>query len=514
VLGAAFLNASWGLVACGAFVPLLVVLERTAAESRPRWNAFRWGYLFGFVFFLVGMHWIARLSNVAITVPWLKYPAWLMAAAYLAVYPALACALAVGLARRSGFSLAATFPPAFLVVEELRASGELGFPWFQPGYAVHAYPRIIQLASLGGVALLTVWVLIVNVLLWRALPLRPAGAPSSSRALAAAGLLAALLLPWAWGGRALKAADTLAAQAAGPRGQGADTSSIPARPGPIALIQANIPGEIKWSGQHQGQILESFLSLSRAAGRATPKPSLIVWPETATGTYLRRQLDQTVAVAELAASTGVPIFTGFADYSWDSVGTPRYWNAAGMFAPDGSLGPRYAKRHLVPFGERMPFQRWLPMMGKIELGQAEWTAGETPVLFPGPFGPFSCLVCFEAIFPDLARDDVRHGARMLVNITNDEWFGNSVALTQHAGMAVLRAVENHVPLARCANTGLTLLIDASGRVRSRLPVFQVGVLTGDPGPPGRPTPFTQLGDWPGMLGWATTLLLVVRRWRA
>jgi apolipoprotein N-acyltransferase len=481
-------------------VPLWAVLERVAAEEKPRRHAFRWGYLFGFVFFLVGMHWIARLSNVAITVPWLKYPAWVAAAAYLALFPALASALAVGLSLRSRFTLAVTAPPAFLFVEELRASGELGFPWFQPGYAMHAYPRILQLASLGGVTLLTAWVLLVSVFLWRAVPW-PGARPNASRGLAVAGLAAALLLPWLWGGKALRAADAMAARSQAPHAE-------------VALIQANIPGEIKWSGKHESQILNTFLSLSDGAARASPKPALIVWPETATGTYLRRQVDQAIAVAQLAARTKVPIFTGFADYSWDSVGTPRYWNAAGMFPPDGSLGPRYAKRHLVPFGERMPFQRWLPALGKIELGQAEWTPGEEPVLFAGPGGAFSCLVCFEAIFPDLARDDVRHGARMLVNITNDEWFGNSVALSQHAGMAVVRAAENHVPLVRCANTGLTLIADATGRMRQRLPVFQAGVLVGDPGPPGLPTPYTRLGDWPGLLAFAGVALLLLRRWRA
>jgi len=488
-------------LACGAFVPLLALLERQAAEAKPRWTAFRTGYAFGFVFFLVGTHWIARLSNVAITVPWLKYPAWLAASAYLAIYPALACALAVGLTRRSGFSLAVTFPAAMLMVEVLRASGELGFPWFQPGYAVHAFPRLIQLASLGGVTLLTAWVLLVNVLLWRALPSGDRRAFDTSRGLAAAGFLAALALPWLWGGKVLHAADAMAA-------------SSKAAHGTVALIQGNIPGEIKWSGKHEPEILDSFLTLSAQAASRTPRPGLIVWPETATGTYLRQQVDQALAVARFAASTGVPIFTGFADYSYDSLGTPRYWNAAGLFPPGGVPGPPYAKRHLVPFGERMPFQSWLPAMGKIDLGQAEWTPGHESILFPGPAGPFSCLVCFEAIFPDLAREDVRHGARMLVNITNDEWFGNSVALSQHAGMSVLRAVENHVPLARCANTGLTILVDASGRVRSRLPVFQSGVLTGDPGPPGLPTPYTRWGDWPGTFSFIAVGLLLLRRWRA
>src|SRR5206468_8962634 len=172
-------------------------------------------------------------------------------------------------------------------------------------------------------------------------------------------------------------------------------------------------------------------------------------------------------------------------------------NSAGLFLPDGTTSPRYAKRHLVPFGERMPFQWFLPGLGKIDLGQAEWTAGTEPVVFPSEAGPFAPLVCFESIFPDLAREDVRRGAAWLVNITNDEWFGNSAALYQHAAMAVFRAVESHVPLLRCANTGLTLLADANGRVTDRAPVFQPAIVSGRLGRPGLPTPYTRLGDWPG-----------------
>ena len=148
----------------------------------------------------------------------------------------------------------------------------------------------------------------------------------------------------------------------------------------------------------------------------------------------------------------------------------RYFNAAGMFSTEGFGGPRYAKRHLVPFGERMPFQWLIPGLGHLDLGQAEWTPGVDGVLFDSRAGAFGTLICFESIFTDLARDDVRHGARWLVNITNDEWFGNSAALYQHAAMAPFRAVENHVPLARCANTGLTLIADANGRVTRQVTV--------------------------------------------
>jgi apolipoprotein N-acyltransferase len=489
-MGVAFLGAGLGALAWVALVPLIVALDRAAASARPIRSALWIGYLFGFVFFLLSVHWIGLLSDVAITVPWLKYPAWVAAAAYLAIFPAVTCGLAVWLARRSRASLALSFPVAWVVVEEWRGSGELGFPWFQAGYTQYGFAPLIQMASLGGVTLVTAWILVVNVLAWRALVPRSAAGPKRSRGLAIAGVALALLLPWLWGLKVLAAAP-----------------SAKDRP-VVALVQGNIAGEIKWAGHHQREILAQFLELSDRAMHAPTPPRLIVWPETATGSYLRRQVDQAVEVARFTTSRRVPLFAGFADFAFDSSGVGRYYNAAGMFLPDGTMGTVYAKRHLVPFGERMPFQRWFPQLGKIELGQAEWTPGREGVLFPGPGGRFGCLICFESIFPDLSRDDVRRGARWLLNVTNDEWFGRSVAIEQHAAMAIFRAVENHVPLARCANTGLTFLVDANGRVVDRLPIMESGVLIHALPPPGLPTLYTRIGDWPGALALVIALVLL------
>ncbi len=483
-----------GFVAWAALVPLLAALERRVRGGASAGALFRLGWLFGFVFFGVGIHWIALLSDVAITVPWLRYPAWLAAAAYLALFPGLVALVAGALARR--VPLAWSFPPALVAVEWLRGSGELGFPWFQPAYTQHAYVALVQMASLGGAALVTLWLAVLNVLLWRALG-------GTARGRAALGALALVLLPLLWGQRVLEAEPP------------ADPAQGTGRM--VALVQGDIPGEVKWSGRHQPEILRTFLDESGAAvaGRQPP-PMLIVWPETATGSYLRRQLDQSLQVRAFAAGHGVPVFSGFADYGWDSTGALHHFNAAGLFGADGSCGPLYAKRHLVPFGERMPFQRLLPWLGRIELGQAEWAAGNETVLFPSAAGPFACLICFEAVFPDLARADVRAGARWLVNITNDEWFGRSAALPQHAAMAVFRAVENRVPLARCANTGVTMLVDAHGRVVERLPVFTRAVLTAPLPPPARwgfPTPYARAGDWPSAAcaGALLVLALVARR---
>jgi len=125
----------------------------------------------------------------------------------------------------------------------------------------------------------------------------------------------------------------------------------------------------------------------------------------------------------------------------------------------------------------------------------------------------SALICFESIFPDLARADVRAGSRLLVNITNDEWFGNGAALQQHAAMAPFRAVEHRVPLLRCANTGLTEVIDAYGVVTARLPVFTSRVLVAPLPAHGSATPYTRLGDWPGALAAIAALALMIAPWR-
>ncbi len=487
VLGAAFLPGVPGLIAWVAFVPLLLALERRVTAGRAR-SWFALGFAGGTVFFLLGMHWIALLNDVALTIGWLKYVGWVLGSLYLALFWGLAAWMAGWLSRRSGVPARWTFAATMLLVEELRGSGDLGFPWFQPGYTQHEILPVLQLASLGGVTLVTLWLLLLNATLVSVVRTR--------RATEVAQALLLVALPLAWGSFEL----SRRREPSGPL---------------VSLVQGNIPGEIKWAGTHQQQILDTFVSLSDSAGRAA-RPRLVLWPETATGSYVRRNPAQSIAVARLAARIDAPVLMGFAHWTWGPDGEPRPWNAAGAWNPDGSLSPMYAKRHLVPFGERVPFQALIPALGRWQLGQAEWMPGERTELFPGPGGPdqpLAVLICFESIFPDLARRDVLAGARGLVNLTNDEWFGDGAALVQHAAMAPFRAVEHHVPLLRCANTGVTAIVDAHGVITARLPTFVPGVLTAPMPAVGARTPFTRFGDWPGTLAALVTVLLGWAPWR-
>ena len=438
------------------------------------------------MFFLAGLHWIAFLSKVAVTVSWIMYPAWLAAAAYLALYPALAGAATVFARRRLGLPVALGWPLFWLATEWLRAQGELGFTWLHLGYSQGTNLPVLQIASLGGVSGVGLWVGVLNALaLVAGDAAGGAGRPRRVRTLVGAlvALAAVLLAPYV---------------VFGPR--------IPpvVRTGPpVALVQGNIPGAVKWSGKAEDAVLGKFLVLSRdAVGRGA---RLLVWPETSTGSYLRQNLSARVRLQHWVDSTGVAVLAGYPDYRFLDSTNYLSWNAAGVFWPNTGLGPQYAKIHLVPFGERMPFQAFFPFLGALELGQAEWTPGTDPTPLPTPLGPAGVLVCFESIFTDPARAEVLRGATWLVNVTNDEWFGKSAALEQHAAMAAFRAVEHRVPVARCANTGLTFFVDPYGRVLDPLPTFEDAVAVAALPGGGRDaegrggTPFTRTGDVVGPL---------------
>jgi apolipoprotein N-acyltransferase len=155
----------------------------------------------------------------------------------------------------------------------------------------------------------------------------------------------------------------------------------------------------------------------------------------------------------------------------------RYYNSA--FLVDGTmLRYRYDKMHLVPFGEYMPLTWLLPLGPGIAARDADYSPGEDMTIMRVKGLPaFGVLICYETIFPDLARTAVVKGANMLINITNDGWFGDTAAPYQHLAMAGMRSVENRVWLVRSANTGVSAAFDPTGRMVSRIPLEQEGVCT-------------------------------------
>jgi apolipoprotein N-acyltransferase len=275
----------------------------------------------------------------------------------------------------------------------------------------------------------------------------------------------------------------------------------------VALVQPSIPQDEKWVASKIDMIHSRLGELTRLA-QSDAKTELVIWPETALPDevrYSERSYDLVYALA----TNGAPILAGSLDAAYGEDGRTVYFNCAFLFDEEGRMAGEYRKRHLVLFGEYIPLERWIPRWLGRALGlPLSLTAGEGGAIFrAGAAGvPLAPLICFEDILPHLARADVRAGARVLVNLTNDAWFDDAVAPLQHMRNATLRAVENRVPLVRAANTGVSCAIGPSGRVLRRLEdgegrTWTPGVLWIDvPVPPdGMPLTFyARFGDMYGM----------------
>jgi len=450
----------------------------------------RWApWITGILFYAILFRWIVRLPVHAMTHPWLIYPGLLALALYLALYVALFGWMVRFARRRLGWPVLALAPAAWVTSEWLKSSGALGCPWGNLGYALAQHPAFTQMASLAGAQGLSFWIALVNAVLTGVLVVK--GWPNK----AACAVVAALLiwLPVRWGEARLHAA----------------------HPRPLAqvsLVQPNISSEDKWDSSKQDSVVETMYDLTRHAAAQTPRPALLIWPETPLPFYVRLEPLKLKKLQDLVKETGIPILLGYPDARLSARGTAATFNAAGLLKPNGSFAGQYEKMHLVPFGERIPFQGLFPFLGKIDLGQAEWTPGGHIVVFSAAGPPFGVMICFESIFPAHARKFALEGADYLVNITNDEWFGKSAGPVQHADMAILRSVELGLSTARCANTGISMFIDPYGRVLQKTPLFEQAILPGTVDAALPPTLFLQWGDWITVLSIGLTLALIVLSW--
>ena len=388
-------------------------------------------------------------------------------AIYLGLFPGLCSGLLAALWARRGRSALWLAPALWTGQEYLLSLGELGFPWLLLGHSQAAWPRLIQHASWTGVFGVTFWVVGLNALLYLAL------AERRPKLLGAIAFGYALPL--------LHAQFTIA------------TANTHVR---IGLIQPNVTLEQK-RGPHG--IENSFAALERLSRQAAADdPALLVWPETALPCNLARRTDCRERAFALVEELGTPLLTGASDYN---LALKEPYNAAFFLTPGTTEMPAYAKMHLVPFGERTPYRDDIPLLRDIDwtrltgdLGPAEFASGTQRTIFDHPDAPFAVLICFESIFPDLVRRHVGAGAKILVNITNDSWFGRTAGPYQHALINAMRAVENRTAVARAATSGVTLFIDPYGRQRQATELFVPAAAVSDVEVARETTFYTRYGD--------------------
>jgi apolipoprotein N-acyltransferase len=435
------------------FVLVPFILFSGLRDGRGRWLLNT--YLFGFAYFMGSLYWIAMLDKTQMTAPWLRVPAAAVLCLYLALFTLLTGFLARRLSiARVPFEIALAI--AWGGVEYLRSLGPLGFTWASLGYSQTSYPAVAQQAAVVGTYGVSAWLVLLNCLIARMIICR--------RARAGLAALAVFALPVASGSAVLA------------RARCPDALSV-------ALVQPNIGGAVKWDEVYR----DSTLAVLEGMTAEVKGASMVVWPETAVPLYVKHTGSYMESMVDLARTGGFYILTGFPDYEQTPDGI-KYYNSAMLVSPGGEVMGEYRKIHLVPFGEMIPFEDRIAVLRNINFGEGDFSAGTDYKVFEVGSKRFGVAICFESIYPDLVRKFVRKGSDFIVNITNDEWFGPSAGPSQHAQMAVMRCIEFRVAMARCANTGISMLVDPYGRVTERTGLFRRETLCGslrmtEPGTP-------------------------------
>jgi apolipoprotein N-acyltransferase len=229
----------------------------------------------------------------------------------------------------------------------------------------------------------------------------------------------------------------------------------------VAVIQGNIDQAIKWNPAFQIDTVKKYNRLS--ASIIEQHPDLIVWPESATPFFFLYDIKPSELVFEGIHQTAKDYLIGSPSFVRQNDGV-KYFNSAYLISPQSKTMGKYDKTHLVPYGEYVPFRKWLPFLGKIVAQVGDFEAGAIGSALQWRDQKIGVQICYEIIFPGLSRAMARNNASLLINITNDAWFGTTSGPYQHFSMAVFRAVENKRSLARAANTGISGFIDPAGRV--------------------------------------------------
>ncbi len=479
-------------IAWFSLVPLVYVLYGTSSRRN-----FLMGWLSGTVFFTGLLYWIAPLY------PYTQLP--LIPAVLVTVLATLALAAYLGLYWGAFASLVARWKGPLLLqpffaaacwtgLEYMRAWALTGMPWGSLGYSQWNNLPAIQIADTIGVYGISFVIVVVNVYVvqiwqhheqWKRLMVIP-------------GLL--LMVTFGYGLWRLSHVPE------------------PSRSLDVALIPGNIKQMDKWQGQKLDEIFNRYLRTTKQL--TSDPPDVFVWPETAVpmnllapgrARYFSRLYD-VLRELDRPMLFGTPYLTERKSY-----------NAVFLLDAFGRPIQHYYKIHLVPFGESVPFKKWIPrsMLDRL-VGRGDYDPGNEIRLFDLPKRDdvkLGVVICFESVFPRLFRKSVKEGANIMGILTNDAWFEGTAAPEQHDAMAPFRAVENRVPIFRCANGGISCIIDSFGRIQpSKIVAPERGIVRGNLSPGQHITLYTRFGNWFPFLCWLFTLgyvlrLFIRKQWR-
>jgi apolipoprotein N-acyltransferase len=489
-----------------AFIPLFY-----AIEGQPLKKAFLWGWLAGLAYFAGSLSWVTISMHQYGGLPWAaSYFFMLLFAAYLAVY--------VGL-----FTLSTTFinknlvfiaPVCWTALEYLRGHLLTGFPWNALGYSQYQNLPLIQMADITSVYGVSFTIVLINAALYGMIKTACQGRKVAWSPLLVSLSFCAFVFMYGF------------YRLGQPMGNGQKLS--------VGVTQGNVDQAIKWDVEARDKTLEIYERLSLSF---VNRPQLVIWPESALPVFFQNEPFYQQKISDLAHQGGFYLLFGSPAFKPTSSGQIALLNSAYLVSPTsfqqgqtqgsaptslshstpvngGGAVLRYDKMHLVPFGEYVPLRSILFFVDKMVTGIGDFVPGEGAYVMEIPNAKIGTAICFEVIFPELVRHFTKNGANLMVTITNDAWFGQSAAPYQHFSMVVFRAIENRVPFARSANTGISGFIDAHGIILQETGIFIEEARLAQLEPGFRKTFYTTFGDFFAIGCVGIFIILLVLSYRA
>jgi apolipoprotein N-acyltransferase len=460
-----------------AFVPLLFVIERN-----PLQKVFAYSWLQGFVFFLVVLYWIpVALITYAHSPLANALAKLLILAAVEALSVAAAFTLGELISRRLGVSRTITLPFTWVALELLRSYLPVGFPWALLGYAAYRDVKLIQFAEFTGTYGVSALIVLVNVAAYRMLT---SSQTLKTKLVGASPVFGVLGIAMLFGT--------------------ARISQLHATPAVgslrVALVQANIPQSLKWE---QSNVEPTFQIYSQETLKASQQHAdLTIWPETAAPFVFIAPAEYGASkfhlayhdrLLKLVRDTRQPLLFGAPALDFHNGISTRH--RADLISADGNVVGYYDKMMLIPFDEYIPMARYLGRFFDQPVESiGPITPGTLQTVLPINGAKLGILICYESIFPSLARGSVRAGANVLVNLSNDAWFGTTSAPYQLLAMAAMRALENHTTMVRVANTGISAVVSPTGEIIAATKLFTRVTETETVSWTGSRTFYTEYGD--------------------
>jgi apolipoprotein N-acyltransferase len=467
LLSLSFPRINQGYLAWVAFIPLIIFIFKTKSLSQ----AFGGGFVTGGLYFFSLLIWmppvLIRFGELSGPLAWAAYG---LLICLLACYPAAACALTKYVVKKCGNSFILFFPVIWVSIEYLFSFSPFGgFPWLLSGYTQSRFIALIQIADITGVYGISFLVLYVGTALAWIYLQRSRGFRAFIPAAAVCVLVFSCLIygrlslaHWGNGSPSVK----------------------------VAMLQGNIASD----DPEQVTIDKLQTGYVRMAHRIESSSDLLLLPESPTPLSFDGDSSFSHSLRNLAQR--YPLGLVFNNVSRRKTANAyRFYNSAYFLNRNGTVAGVYDKIHLVPFGEYIPFQRVFSFAETITKDVGSFDPGTDYKLVNMDGNQVNSIICFEAVFPDLVRRFVQKGSRLIINLTNDGWYGDSAAPYQHLEIARLRAVENRRYLLRAANSGISAVIEPTGKIQKSTGILQEAICQGSFEFISYKTIYTRYGDF-------------------